>query len=123
MSYADELYAAREQAKMYVCGNRLNKTTNKFEPVPGGWHEQFRAHPYVRIADDEGWGRELRSHLIFWKTRTIMAGRTVSVEELMPTKEWIDGHRARAARYTFGTLARPGRTLSDQSRRQTGEHV
>lgn len=87
-------------ARCYVNGMRMHGRSHKMEPASGEFSTRFASHPWCREAVIEGWGKELRSHLIMTVKRRIMAGVPYDViEDLMPPREWIDVAKRDAARY------------------------
>jgi len=88
------------RARCFVNGVRRHGVTKKIEPVSGEFHERFLSHPWVRESITEGWGMELRMHLIHVaKTRLMRKEQIGEVESLMPNKEWIAAAKTNADRY------------------------
>lgn len=87
-------------ARCFVNGTRLHGRSNKMEPASGEFSSRFASHPYCREATTEGWGRELRSHLVLTVKRRIMLGTDYRViENLMPPREWVEVAKSQAAKY------------------------
>lgn len=87
-------------ARCHVNGMRMHGRSQKMEPASGEFSNRFASHPWCREATLEGWGRDLRSHLILTVKRRIMTGQPYDViEDLMPPREWVDQAKFNAARY------------------------
>jgi len=87
-------------ARCFVNGMRRHGTTGKMEPAAGEFAPHFLRHPWVREAVAEGWGKELRSHLVLAVKRRIMLGlQHNDIDELMPPKEWVAAAKQQAARF------------------------
>ena len=96
---------AEYNARSYVNGMRLHGRSNKMEPAGGEFSKRFEAHPWCREATVEGWGRDLRSHLILTVKRRIMAKVSYDViEDLMPPQSWVTAAKHEAARYRAATI-------------------
>lgn len=66
----------------------------------GHWHGRFKGHPWVEMANAEGWARDLRSAVIAETRRRIMARETYhDINALMPDKDWVEHQRKNAARF------------------------
>lgn len=94
--------------RIYVNGATKDKQGNTI-PASGEWSDRFLSHPWVRQSSNEGWARDLRSHVIQRVKRLHMQRdaarkhydvsiRTVrdsvpNIEELMPDKEWVERRR------------------------------
>lgn len=87
-------------ARCFVNGLRRCSATGKMEPAAGEFSQIFHRHPWVRESIAEGWGKELRGHLILTVKRRIMMGVPHSdIDTLMPPKEWIEYAKQQAERY------------------------
>ncbi len=88
-------------ARCFVNGSEMHSVSGKVEPISGEWSVRFRSHPWVRQAEQEGWGRDLRSTCILATTQRIMAGvRPIDIrpEEVMPKAEHVEYWRDQARR-------------------------
>lgn len=88
-------------ARCFVNGSERHVKSDKFEPITGEWSVRFRSHPWVRQAEQEGWGRDLRSTCILAARQRILRGvRPVDIktDDVMPKREWIDYFRDQARR-------------------------
>lgn len=91
-------------ARCWVQGSkryRLNDGTYRTDPIVGNFHARFQEHPWVREAIAEGWDRDLRGHIVFAVRKHIMAGghpAALTIESLMPPKEWIEAAKDQARR-------------------------
>ena len=91
-------------ARCFVNGTRMHGTSKKMEPASGEFAPRFANHPWCREAITEGWGKELRSHLVLTVKRRIMVGVPYgAIEDLMPPREWVDVAKRDAARYQSAT--------------------
>lgn len=96
----DYLKTVDFRARCFVNGTVKNPRTGKDEPHSGHWSRAFRGHPWVEQSIDEGWGRDLRQHVIMAVKRRILQERPFhQVEELMPDPKWAESTRYHAARY------------------------
>ncbi len=87
-------------ARCYVNGMRLHGRSQKMEPASGEFSNRFASHPWCREATTEGWGRELRTHLIHTVRKRIMTGQPYDIiEDLMPPREWVEVAKQNAERY------------------------
>lgn len=101
---ADEVLEFRNyadyRARCFVNAMRRHGRTGKMEPVGWEFSERFLPHPWVRDSITEGWGKELRSHLILTVKGRIMRGQPYdNIDELMPPKEWVAYAKSQAERY------------------------
>lgn len=108
---------AEYRARCFVNAMRRHGRSGKLEPVGWEFAERFLPHPWVREAISEGWGKELRSHLISTVKHRIMDGADYSdLDSLMPPKEWVEYARFQAARYAKGAewqkVHRPGQDMT-----------
>lgn len=88
------------RARCYVNGVRKHGRTGIIEPASGEFSERFLPHPWVRESVTEGWGRELRSHLVLTVKRRLMTGLPIDrIEDLMPDRDWVDAVKYHAERY------------------------
>lgn len=63
------------------------------------WSPVFIGHPWVDAAEAEGWGRDLRMAVIRAVKRRMMVGQPHhDIDQLMPSKDWVDFVREKAAR-------------------------
>ena len=86
------------RARAFVNGLRRHEVSGKMEPCAGEFSQRFMEHPWVRDSVMEGWGRELRSHLIQTVKLRIMRKLPYdNIESLMPSKDWVDDARDFAA--------------------------
>jgi hypothetical protein len=104
-------------ARCFVNGMKRHGVTGKMEPASGEFSSHFLRHPWVRDAVAEGWGKELRGHLILAVKRRIMMGQSHNdIDALMPPKEWVDYAKQQAARYAkaaeFQKANTPGGDMS-----------
>jgi hypothetical protein len=91
---------ARYRARCIVNGMRKHGKTGKLEPDDQMFSELFLPHPWVRESISEGWDRELRQYLIHIVTLRIMQDKPTDViEDLMPSRQWVDDAKHHAARY------------------------
>jgi hypothetical protein len=92
---------AEYQARCYVNGMRRHGRSGKMEPACGEFSMRHVDHPWVRESVLEGWGRELRSHLILAVKLRRMRGEPLptKVDDVMPPREWVDAAKYQAARY------------------------
>ena len=96
----DYLKTVDFRARCFVNGTVKNPKTGKDEPHSGHWSRSFRGHPWVEQSISEGWGRDLRQHVIAAVKRRIMSGQSFgAVEELMPDAKWVESVRRHAAAY------------------------
>lgn len=87
-------------ARCFVNGAKRHATSGKVEPLGGEFHDRFIAHPWVRASITEGWGRDLRAHLIRVVRVRLMRGLTYDdIDELMPPREWVEAARTQAQRF------------------------
>lgn len=87
-------------ARCFVNGMKRHGVTGKMEPASGEFSQHFIRHPWVRESIAEGWGKELRSHLILAVKRRIMMGLPYNdIEALMPPRDWVDYAKQQAERY------------------------
>ncbi len=87
-------------ARCFVNGLRKCSATGKMEPASGEFSPLLQRHPWVRESIAEGWGKELRGHLILTVKLRIMAGKPhTDIDGLMPPKEWIAYAKQQAERY------------------------
>jgi len=78
------------RARAFVNGLRRHEVSGKMEPCAGEFSQRFMEHPWVRDSVMEGWGRELRSHLIqAVKLRIMRKLPYDDIASLMPPKEWV----------------------------------
>lgn len=88
------------RARCYVNGVRKHGGTGVIEPAPGEFSDRFLPHPWVRESLTEGWGRELRSHLILTVKRRLIEGLPIDrIEDLMPDRSWVDAAKYHAEIY------------------------
>lgn len=96
----DYLKTVDFRASCFVNGTVRNLKTGRDEPHSGHWSSAFRGHPWVEQSISEGWGRDLRQHVIQAVKRRIMAEKPFhDVEGLMPDPKWVAGARTQAAKY------------------------
>lgn len=85
------------------------ESTGKKVPNSAHWSPFFSSHPWVIAAENEGWGRELRSVVI-----SFVAGRIIrrmphfEISELMPDQKWVQHARNNAQRYKDAQKWRDG---------------
>lgn len=88
------------RARCFVNGVRRHGKSGKMEPASGEFHERFLSHPWVRESIAEGWGKELRSHLVRVCKIRLMRGETLGdITVLMPDKDWVASEKHHAERY------------------------
>lgn len=88
------------KARCFVNGVRRHAKSGNLEPAGGQFSERFLSHPWVRESITEGWGRELRGHLIQAAKIRLMRGEPIGdIENLMPSREWVDAAKTNAERY------------------------
>ena len=91
---------AEYRARCFVNAMRRNERTGKLEPVGWEFSDRFLPHPWVREAISDGWGKELRSHLILTVKNRICHGKPYdNIDELMPPREWVAYAKQQAERY------------------------
>lgn len=91
---------AEYRARCFVNPMRRHGTSGKMEPVGYEFADRFLPHPWVRSAISEGWGKELRSHLVLTVMKRILLGEAYGdIDSLMPPKQWVDYVRDQAAQY------------------------
>lgn len=89
-------------ARCFVNGMRMHGRSKKLEPAHGEFANRFLSHPWVRESVTQGWGRELRSHLILVCKRCYMRKQHPgTIETLMPPKEWVEAAKRNAERYAM----------------------
>jgi hypothetical protein len=92
---------AEYRARCLVNGYAKHEKSGAMEPLDGQWSSRFQRHPWVVQAEDEGWGRDLRSTCILAAKQRIMAGvkpNDIQAEDVMPRQEWVDYFRDQARR-------------------------
>lgn len=88
------------KARCFVNGARRHGATGNWEPISGNFHDRFLSHPWVRESITEGWGRELRMHLIHTAKMKLLREEPLSdIECLMPDKKWVEEAKNDADRY------------------------
>ena len=118
------------KARIFVNGWIRNpRNNNQIEPKSGAWSSVFLSNEMVRMADDEGWARDLRMYLIAEVRKRIMAKQSHSnIDDLMPTdRKWIDYARDQAKRDRLAAewrskqlVAKEARAPKDDSRDRKG---
>ena len=101
-TFTDQMTPERADwnARCFVNGMKRHGVTGKMEPASGEFASHFLRHPWAREAVVEGWGKELRSHLILAVKRRIMMGQPHNdIDTLMPSRDWVDYAKQQAARY------------------------
>lgn len=87
-------------ARCFVCGMRRHGVTGKMEPASGEFASRFLSHPWVRESITEGWGKELRGHLVqVYKTALMRKEQPNDIDRMMPDKVWVDAAKNNAQRY------------------------
>ena len=85
----------------------------------GGWHPRFRGHPWVISADLEGWGRDLRQHVVRVVKSRMMAGENPGEPEtLMPDLETAQYWAAKAKRFAEADALRAANAKNKQNGRR-----
>lgn len=88
------------KARCFVNGVHRHSKSGKVEPIGGQFAERFLSHPWVRESITEGWGRELRGHLIQAAKIRLMRGEPIGdVGNLMPSREWVAAAKTNAEHY------------------------
>ncbi len=87
------------RARCWVCGT-YRDSEGKITNQSAQWAPRFQDHPWVRDAEIEGWGRELRGHVIMALAKRMLIAqhsfRYPAIEDLMPDAEWVKNTRMRA---------------------------
>lgn len=85
------------KARCFVNGVHRHSKSGKVEPIGGQFAERFLSHPWVRDSVKEGWGRELRMHLIQACKIKLMRNEPIGdIEGLMPDQKWISDAKRQA---------------------------
>lgn len=88
------------RARCFVNGVHRHSVSGNMEPKGGEFHERFLLHPWVRESVTEGWGLDLRQHLIHVVKIKLMRGETIGpIESLMPDRKWVANCKHNADRY------------------------
>lgn len=88
------------KARCFVNGVRRHGRSGKMEPASGEFHERFMDHPWVRESITEGWGKELRGHLIHvCKLKLLRNEPLGDIDGLMPDAKWVAAEKHNAERY------------------------
>ena len=90
---------ARDKAMRFVCGSKRD-ARGHWVPATGSWDPRWKDHETVRLADAEGWSRELRGACVAIAARKIRAGQPPrALEDVLPEPLWQEEARKQAARY------------------------